>query len=251
MADLNTIGGIHYEMMRRCYNEKSVAYKDYGAKGIKVCNEWHDREEFKKWCLANGYIKGLRLNRADSSMDYCPDNCFFGRGSSFSSGISKRVREIKNHRKQMKEFFGVPDRYSNLRIYRIYNCMHSRCERDTHIHYNNYGGRGITVCEEWSGKYGFFYFYKWAMENGYKSNLSIDRIDADRSYCPENCRWATRGEQVINRRNSRNFIYNGNLVNLQKIATENKTTYSRLHRLVVEKGMTIEEALIYIENSTR
>lgn len=48
MASLDTIGGIHYEMMRRCYKENSVAYKDYGAKGIKVCGEWHDREVFRQ-----------------------------------------------------------------------------------------------------------------------------------------------------------------------------------------------------------
>ena len=75
MASLNTIGGLHYEMMRRCYNEKSVAYKDYGAKGIIVCEEWHDREKFRKWCLENGWVKGLKLNRRDSSKNYCPENC--------------------------------------------------------------------------------------------------------------------------------------------------------------------------------
>lgn len=48
MANLNSIGGLHYEMMRRCYNSKCIAFKDYGEKGIKVCDEWHDREVFKK-----------------------------------------------------------------------------------------------------------------------------------------------------------------------------------------------------------
>ena len=50
MADLNSIGGLHYEMMRRCYNPQSIAFKSYGAKGIKVCEEWHDRDNFRKWC---------------------------------------------------------------------------------------------------------------------------------------------------------------------------------------------------------
>lgn len=67
MADLNSIGGLHYEMMRRCYNPKSIAFKSYGAKGIKVCEEWHDRDNFRKWCNENGYTKGLRLNRIDST----------------------------------------------------------------------------------------------------------------------------------------------------------------------------------------
>ena len=63
MASLNNIGGLHYEMMRRCYNENSVAYKDYGAKSIKVCEEWHDREVFRKWCIDNGLQKGLKIKR--------------------------------------------------------------------------------------------------------------------------------------------------------------------------------------------
>ena len=67
MASLNNIGGLHYEMMKRCYNEKSVAFKDYGAKGIVVCEEWHDRDVFRKWCIENGYIKGMRLERVDCS----------------------------------------------------------------------------------------------------------------------------------------------------------------------------------------
>ena len=69
MASLDTIGGLHYEMMRRCYNENSVIYTTYGAVGIKVCKEWHDREVFWKWCKENGYVKGLRLNRIDSTKD--------------------------------------------------------------------------------------------------------------------------------------------------------------------------------------
>lgn len=55
MADTNTIGGLHYEMMKRCYNKKSVMYSYYGAKGITVCQEWHDREVFRKWCKDNGW----------------------------------------------------------------------------------------------------------------------------------------------------------------------------------------------------
>ena len=78
MASLNNIGGLHYEMMRRCYNKNSVAYKDYGAKGISVCEEWHDRESFRKWAIENGYIKGLRLERIDSKKGYDPSNCRFG-----------------------------------------------------------------------------------------------------------------------------------------------------------------------------
>ena len=69
MSDLNSIGGLHYEMMKRCYNEKSVMYNCYGAKGITVCKEWHDRDIFRKWCNENGYVKGLLAKYLDRQPD--------------------------------------------------------------------------------------------------------------------------------------------------------------------------------------
>ena len=72
------LGHLHYKMMSRCYREKDVMYKDYGAKGIKVCEEWHDRPTFIKWCIDNGWHKGLKINRYDGKKDYCPENCYMG-----------------------------------------------------------------------------------------------------------------------------------------------------------------------------
>lgn len=244
------LGHLHYKMMSRCYREKDVMYKDYGAKGIKVCNEWHDRETFKKWCIENGYAKGLKLKRIDSTKDYCPENCILGNKNTLSNGIGKYTRNVRNHRKEMKELCGVPNKYSNLRIYRIFNGMHSRCEIPTNSHYENYGGRGISVCPEWSGRDGFFYFYKWSMENGYSNKLSIDRIDNEKGYSPDNCRWVTMKEQIENRRTSLSFCYNGKNMNLSDIAKLNGTTYGKLYLRVVNKEMTIDDALNDIRKST-
>lgn len=200
MAALNTIGGIHYEMMRRCYNEKSVMYPTYGAVGIEVCKEWHNREEFKKWAKENGYVKGLRLERIDSSKNYEPENCRFGTRSKKFNSKTQKQKSLRNHRMNLKIICGVPQKYSKTRLYRIYIAMHRRCEDELNTNYKHYGGRGISVCKEWSGKDGFFYFYKWAMENGYSDELSIDRINNDKGYSPSNCRWATATEQNSNRR---------------------------------------------------
>lgn len=76
--------------------------------------------------------------------------------------------------------------------------MKERCFRKENISYSLYGGRGITVCEEWVKS--FMAFREWAQKNGYAENLSIDRTDSNGNYCPENCRWVTAKEQSNNTR---------------------------------------------------
>lgn len=96
--------------------------------------------------------------------------------------------------------------FSGENLYETWKHMRQRCNDQNATHYNRYGGRGIKVCEEWND-YGKF--REWALNNGYKENLTLDRIDVNGDYCPENCRWATWITQQNNRTSNHKITVNG------------------------------------------
>ena len=105
------------------------------------------------------------------------------------------------------------------RLNHIFKDMKDRCYNPKNKNYKNYGYRGITICAEWLNKEhfegshnatkGFIAFKNWALVNGYADNLTIDRIDNNKGYSPENCRWVTKKIQSNNRRSNRLITYNG------------------------------------------
>ena len=94
---------------------------------------------------------------------------------------------------------------TNTRLYEIWRAMKKRCYLHTHKYYKDYGGRGIKICDEW--KNSFICFYNWSKENGYKEDLTIDRVDVNGNYEPSNCRWVTKQCQLRNKRNNVYITY--------------------------------------------
>lgn len=112
-------------------------------------------------------------------------------GKTKSCGCYKSEQDAKRAAKNHKH------KQSGTRLYEIWQGMKSRCFYEKDARYSRYGGRGITVCNEW--KEDFKAFFDWSLENGYSENLTIDRIDNDRNYEPSNCRWVTMKDQSKNR----------------------------------------------------
>lgn len=123
-------------------------------------------------------------------------------GKSRSCGCLERENRLNIKDRSIKTH-----RMTKTRIYRIWQGAKNRVFNKKDEHWPGYGGRGITMCEEWASS--FECFRDWAFSNGYSENLTLDRIDFDGDYCPENCRWVTSAEQQRNKRNNRYYTYNG------------------------------------------
>ena len=128
----------------------------------------------------------------------------------------------------------------NNPIYHIWQGMRDRCSRKKNKSYSYYGGRGIKVCEEWQNS--FLSFMNWAIANGYKKNLTIERIDNNGNYCPENCTFATMKQQSNNRRNGAYFSYNGETHTISEWSDILGVKQSLL-RYRLWKGMPFQKAI--------
>lgn len=114
-------------------------------------------------------------------------------------------------------------RETKTRLFNIWEKMKGRCYCETNDAYKNYGGRGISICNEW--KENFLNFKEWAIANGYTDELTIERKDVNGNYCPENCCWITKGEQRNNRTDT--LYFNGKT--LKEIAEESGLKYNTIN----------------------
>ena len=155
------------------------------------------------------------------------------RGNTNSCGCYQRERTSK-----AKRIHGE----RKTRLYTIWVDMRARCSRKSEPSYKNYGERGISVCKEWNDS--FLKFKEWAIENGYSEDLTIDRIDVNGNYCPENCRWATAKEQANNKRTNLYITINGTTHTATEWCEINGIKYSTAMRRR-QRGWPLEKAVSF------
>jgi len=171
----------------------------------------------------------------------CGNSCVKAAGNLLSQGtlscgcLHRQVTAERNRQ-------NAKHHASETRLYNIWSGMKQRCSNPHHKSYADYGGRGIFVCDEWLD---FPNFRLWALANGYEDSASIDRIDNDAPYTPENCRWVSAKTQANNRRTSRFIKFRGESMTLtefcEKYSNENLSVDTIRQR--IKKGHSPEEAI--------
>lgn len=191
-----------------------------------------------------GSLTVIEQDRSFHSQKYtkwiCKCDCGNVKSINRNSLIQGRTKSCGCERYERKKGINKTHGMSNTRIYHEWASMKRRCKAHTKNE-KNYYSRGIAVCKEWETD--FVAFHDWAMKNGYNDSLSIDRIDNDKGYSPENCRWIPIEAQQSNKTNNVYFTVNGKKHCLRGLCAEKgfpyKTAYRRLQRMKL-KGTPID-----------
>lgn len=218
---------------RRARVGTDLFYKCDGCEKKKVHTKKSD-EEFKKELKTkhpnliplteyrgDGKYVTLKCEKCGYIWDTLPTNILRKKGCPRCQGKQKDKK--------------YPKRLILIRVLMIQRCYNPKMSN-----YKDYGGRGITVFNEWIDKP--WVFYEWALSNGYKDELSIDRIDNDKGYTPDNCRWVDQITQANNKRNTKKYEYLGKLKTIREWSIELQIDYKFLRRRI-DYGFTIEEAV--------
>lgn len=159
------------------------------------------------------------------------------RGNHLRKGLIRSCGCLESeNRKTMSTTHGL----TKTRLYNIWGHIIQRCTNPNSKNYERYGGRGITICEKWRND--FVSFYEWAINNGYKEDLTIDRIDNNKGYFPDNCRWTDKITQANNTRSNRFLTFNNKTQTIAQWARELELNANRIGDRL-NHGWSIEKAL--------
>lgn len=153
-------------------------------------------------------------------------------GHTVSCGCYKVLRQHQTH---------VIHGKTNSQLYVAWCNMKSRCYNPKNIMAHRYGARGISVCDEW--KNDFTAFGAWALSNGYEEGLTLDRIDVNGNYCPENCRWVTKEAQYLNRSDNHIIEAFGERKTIKEWADSSGIKYDTIERRINAYGWSPERAV--------
>ena len=265
----------YYNLWRRIKSNCNKYNKEHFDFQINICKQWQTYENFEQWCIEQcGKNLDLFFIRIDETKDYTPANCTFmnstdakkfkskntvkieynGKNLSLTdwereTGISRHILSYRlNAGWSVEDIFNtsIPEKKdvneitNHKKLYNIWYAMIQRCYDKTHQKYNDYGAKGICVCEEW--KNNFHSFEQWAMENQYTDSMIINRKDVLKNYSPENCQIISTHEQGKNRSNNHQITYNGKTMILQDWANEIGISSTTIRKRL-KSGWTIEDAL--------
>lgn len=263
-------------MKQRCHDPNHASHEFYRARGIVVCDRW--RVSFAAFFADVGPMPcpGMTLDRLDPSRGYTPGNVGWASRETQNRhragnrmvtlggethcvsvwaarfGISQRLIVKRLNRgmspeaaltRPVRRRNAVDTRSPRAVLYSLWYAMRNRCHNPAHGDYPAYGGRGITVCDRWLEPDGFAAFARDMGERPSRDH-SLDRIDPDGPYSPENCRWATRLEQARNTRRNRKLAFGGERLTLSEWAARTGLP-ARLIGQRLGRGWSIRRALGY------
>lgn len=178
----------------------------------------------------SGYVAVNWVCRCDCGNTVVVRGCNLKSGASTSCGCERIIHPNRLTHGQ-----------KNTRLYKIWKSMKERCCNKNNASWPEYGGRGIEVCEQWL--HDFKSFYDWSMKNGYREDLSIDRIDNDKGYGPENCRWSDSVGQQNNKRNNHILEFHGERKTMAEWSRITGVSYHKLKDRINKCGWDVERAL--------
>ena len=149
------------------------------------------------------------------------------------------AKEVTSKRMKGKAPHNKRHNMTKTRIYKTWSAMKRRCHNPHDTSYYRYGGKGIEICDEWNN---FDNFYAWAISNGYSDNLTIDRIDNQKGYQPDNCRWATQKVQANNKTNNHKVCYKDKYYTIAQLSDMFNIPYKKLWKRI-KLNWDIEKAV--------
>ena len=179
--------------------------------------------------------EGLSEYAREHTLKECAEyyNCSYGAMQTYL------YKHNISHKKEEMKYNDYKHGCINTRLYRIWANMKTRCTNKNSPDYIRYGARGIVVCKEWLN---FLHFKEWAVANGYSDELTLDRIDNNKGYCPENCRWVNRQIQCNNTRRNKYIVYKGVTKTVAQWARLLRVPYCVLYTRLYKLNWTVEKS---------